>query len=38
MFDADGDGELNDEETGALREYLRQWVRGEHIGEDRPFE
>ena len=36
-IDADGDGELNDEENNALREYLREWVRGEHIGEGRPF-
>ena len=37
QFDADGDGELNEEETSALREYLREWVRGEHLGEERPF-
>lgn len=37
QFDADGDGELNEEEKSALRDYLREWVRGEHIGEGRPF-
>ena len=35
QFDADGDGELNDEETNALREYLREgrgdtWVKAVH--------
>jgi hypothetical protein len=37
QFDTDEDGELSDEEKGALREYLREWVRGEHLGEGRPF-
>ena len=37
QFDTDGDGELNDEEKAAMRDYLREWVRGEHMGEGRPF-
>ena len=37
QFDTDGDGELSDEEKAAMREYLREWVRGEHLGEGRPF-
>ena len=36
-FDTDGDGELSDEEKSAMRDTLREWVRGEHMGEDRPF-
>jgi len=36
-FDTDGDGELSDEEKSVMRETLREWVRGEHMGEDRPF-
>lgn len=35
-FDADSDGVLSDEEKAALRDYLREWVRGEHLGERRP--
>jgi len=37
MFDADGDGELSEDEKNDLRDYLREWIRGEHIGEGRPF-
>ena len=36
LFDTDEDGVLSDDEKAALREYLREWVRGEHIGEGRP--
>lgn len=36
-FDADGDGELSEDEKNDLRDYLREWVRGEHMGEGRPF-
>lgn len=36
QFDADEDGTLSDDEKNALREYLREWVRGEHLGEGRP--
>ncbi len=36
QFDADGDGELSDDEKNTLREYLREWVRGEHLGEGQP--
>ena len=35
QFDTDGDGELSDEEKDALREYLREWVRGEHLAAHR---
>lgn len=34
MFDTNEDGELNDEERTALRQYLREWIRGEHLGDD----
>jgi len=33
-FDADADGELNAEEKVSLRTYLKEWVRGEHLGEE----
>ena len=33
-FDTDGDGELSTEEKASLRTYLKEWVRGEHLGED----
>lgn len=37
-FDADGDGTLSDDEKTALRSYLREWIRGEHLGEPGPDE
>ena len=35
-FDADGDDTLSDDEKTALRSYLREWIRGEHLGEPGP--
>ena len=32
-YDTDGDGTLDADETAALKEYLKERVRGEHFGE-----